>query len=458
MRLAAIVVASLALRSHALRRRLPAQPHGRGSWRHAALSAGEAVSEGTGLSVDALRTEFPALDEKVNGVDIVYLDSAATSQKPRSVLGALNTYYESQNANVHRGAHTLAVRATEAYEGARDAVARFINAESRSEVIFTRGASEAINLVAATWGEANIGAGDVIVLSVMEHHSNLVPWQLLAERKGAEVKYVQLTEDEQLDLDHLDGILREGGVKLVAMAQVSNTLGCLNPVDEIALKAHAAGAKLLVDACQSVPHMPVDVQEIGCDFLVASGHKMCGPTGIGFLWGRYDLLDAMPPYQSGGEMIDEVFFDRSTFAPPPAKFEAGTPAIAQAVGLGAAIAFLEEVGMERVHAHERELAAYLEERLLEVKGLRLYGPRGDNRVAALGAFNIEGAHASDLAFFLDQEGVACRAGHHCTQPLHRLFGAAGSLRASCYLYNTREDVDKFMDALRSSLDMLGVDA
>jgi len=403
-----------------------------------------------------LRSDFAILDQSVwDGKPLSYLDSAATSQKPQAVLAEMTRHLEADNANVHRGAHLLSARSTESYEGARDKVARFIGATDRREVIFTRGATEAINLVANTWGAANLQSGDEIVLSVMEHHSNLVPWQLLAKRTGVVIKYAQLDDRETLDVAHL-GTLITSRTKLVSIAHVSNTLGCVNPAAEIAEMAHAVGAVLMLDACQSVPHMPVDVDALGCDFLVASGHKMCGPTGIGFLWGRVELLEAMPPWQGGGEMIDTVTFDTVTFAPPPGKFEAGTPAITQAIGLGAACDYLMNIGMEKVEAYEHELAVYLHQKLSTIPGIRIYGPdpaeTGTPR-AALCAFNIEGLHAADLATFLDQEGIAIRAGHHCTQPLHSLLGAAGSARASLYIYNSRAEVDSLCEAITETVTM-----
>ncbi|CAM9248356.1 unnamed protein product [Ectocarpus sp. 4 AP-2014] len=423
---------------------------------------------GLGLSLgERVRADFPILDQEAYpGKPLVYLDSAATSQKPRVVMDVLRDYYERDNANVHRGAHQLSIRATEAYEAAREKVGAFVNAETSREIVFTRGATEAINLVAQTWGLDNLAAGDEIVTTVMEHHSNMVPWQarLLAERTGAVLKFAQIREDMSLDLDHMKSLITDK-TKLVAVVHASNALGGVNPVSEIAEAAHAVGAKVLVDGCQSVPNMPVDVQTLGVDWLVASGHKMCGPTGIGFLWGRMSVLETMRPWQGGGEMIDQVYFDHSTFAEPPARFEAGTPAIAQAVGLGAACDYLSSIGMENVAAYEHEMSKYLWERLSEVEGLDFYGPppnaSGDNRNPLL-AFNSRDVHAHDLSFFMDQaslfsfflfEGVAIRAGHHCTQALHRQLGAAGSLRASLYIYNTKDDVDQFIEALRSTLDM-----
>jgi cysteine desulfurase/selenocysteine lyase len=405
-----------------------------------------------------VRADFPLIlsGRTDEGRPITYLDSAATSHKPRAVLEALQDYYSHRNSNVHRGAHTLSVRSTEAYEAARDKIKAFVNARDRREIVFTRGATEAINLVANTWGDVNIQAGDEIVLTVMEHHSNLVPWQMLARRKGAVLRFAKLTPGQTLDMDHFRSLLGPR-TKLVSFVHASNTLGCVNPVKQIVEEAHRVGAAVLLDACQSVPNMPVDVRDLGVDFLVASGHKMCGPTGIGFLYGRLNMLEDMPPWQGGGEMIDVVTYDAVTFAPPPSRFEAGTPAIAQAVGLGAACDYLTSVGMENVAAHEHTLAKYLWQRLSEFDDLQLYGPppneSGDNRTPLV-AFNSKSVHASDLSFFMDQEGVAVRAGHHCTQPLHGLFGAAGSLRASCYLYNTLEDIDILVEAMTSSLEFL----
>eukprot|EP00291_Cryptomonas_curvata_P017215 CAMPEP_0172159192 /NCGR_PEP_ID=MMETSP1050-20130122/4822_1 /TAXON_ID=233186 /ORGANISM="Cryptomonas curvata, Strain CCAP979/52" /LENGTH=415 /DNA_ID=CAMNT_0012828729 /DNA_START=331 /DNA_END=1577 /DNA_ORIENTATION=+ len=400
----------------------------------------------------ALRDEFPILKQTVHdGKPLVYLDSAATSQKPIAVLEALDRFYRHDNSNVHRGAHALSVRATDAYEAARDKVARFVGA-SRDEIVFTRGASEAINLVAYSWGLANLQAGDEIILSVMEHHSNIVPWQLVAARAGATIRFVQLTPDETLDMAHFRVATDQDG----SGGHVSNALGCINPVADIIREAHAVGARVLVDGCQSAPHMGVDVVRLGCDFFVASGHKMCGPTGCGFLYGRREVLRSMPPWQGGGEMIDQVFLERSTFAEPPGRFEAGTPAIAQCVGLGAACDFLTSVGMGAIEAHEHHLTKYLFDSLSAVPDIRIYGPRpapdGSGR-AALAAFNHATIQASDLATFIDFEGVAIRSGHHCTQPLHRILGASGSARASCYIYTTEKDVDAFVGALRGTVSM-----
>lgn len=406
------------------------------------------------ILADRVRSDFPILQQEVHEKPLIYLDNAATSQKPRAVLDALRNYYERDNANVHRGAHTLSVRATEAYEGARDKVAKFINAASREEIVFTRNATEAINIVAYSWALNHLKAGDEIILSVMEHHSNLVPWQIIAQKTGATIKYVGLTEKEELDLKQFNSLISEK-TKIVAIVHVSNTLGCINPVEKIVEIAHKYGAKVLIDACQSVPHMTVDVSAIACDWLVASGHKMCAPTGIGFLYGKKELLEEMPPFFGGGEMISEVFLEGFTCGELPHKFEAGTPAIGEAIALGAAVDYLSDIGMDKIHAYEEELTAYLFEQLEQVPNLKIYGPKptkeGKGR-AALASFNVEGIHASDLSTLLDQEGVAIRSGHHCTQPLHRLFDASGSARASLSFYNTREDIDVFIKALKETID------
>ncbi|MGQ4649480.1 SufS family cysteine desulfurase [Lyngbya aestuarii] len=401
-----------------------------------------------------VRSDFPILHQEVNGKPLIYLDNAATSQKPVAVLDALRHYYEHDNANVHRGAHTLSARATDAYEGARNKVASFVNATSWQEIVFTRNASEAVNLVAYSWGLNTLQPGDEIILSVMEHHSNIVPWQLIAQKTGAVLKYVGLTETDEFDLEQYKSLISDK-TKLVSVVHVSNTLGCINPVEEMIAIAHQHGAKVLIDACQSVPHMPIDVQAMDCDWLVASGHKMCAPTGIGFLYGKLDLLEAMPPFLGGGEMIAEVFLDHSTYGELPHKFEAGTPAIAEAIALGAAVDYLTELGMDKIHAYEEELTAYLFEQLRQIPQLKLYGPQptadGKGR-AALAAFTVEGLDSSDVSTLLDQEGVAIRSGHHCTQPLHRILGASGTARASLYFYNTREEIDAFIAALKETID------
>ncbi|WP_017655178.1 cysteine desulfurase [Fortiea contorta] len=403
---------------------------------------------------DQVRADFPILHQQVNGKTLVYLDNAATSQKPLQVLNTIRDYYEHYNANVHRGAHTLSAKATDAYEGARDKIAKFINAASRQEIIYTRNASEAINLVAYSWGMNNLHPGDEIIFSVMEHHSNIVPWQFVAQKTGAVLKFVELTPAETFDLEQFKQLISEK-TKLVSVVHVSNTLGCINPVQEIAAIAHRYGAKFLVDACQSVPHMPVDVRQIDCDWLVASGHKMCAPTGIGFLYGKLELLESMPPFFGGGEMISEVYLDHSTYAELPHKFEAGTPAIGEAIALGAAIDYLSNIGMDKIHAYEAELTAYLFQQLAQIPQIRIYGPKpdanGEGR-AALAAFTTAEIHANDLSTLLDQEGIAIRSGHHCTHPLHRYLGLPATARASLSFYNTREEIDIFIKALQETID------
>ncbi|KAI7835949.1 hypothetical protein COHA_010148 [Chlorella ohadii] len=400
----------------------------------------------------ATRAEFPILHQEVNGRQLVYLDNAATSQKPLAVLGAMDEYYRGYNSNVHRGVHALSARATAEYEEAREKIARFINAASAQEVVYTRNATEAINLVANTWGTAHLREGDEVVLSVAEHHSNLVPWQLLAQRKGLVLKFVELTGSEELDVEQLARLVGPR-TRLVSLVHVSNMLGCMLPVHKVAEICSGVGAKLLLDCCQSVPNMPVDVQSLGADFIVASSHKMCGPTGIGFLWGRSSLLADMPPWMGGGEMIQEVRLEGSTYAEPPSRFEAGTPAIAEAIGLGAACDYLAGLGMARVAAHERELGAHLYEQLRSINGVRIYGPSPEAAQgrAALATFNVEGIHPTDISTLLDSAGVAVRSGHLCTQPVHRHLGIASSVRASPYIYNTRAEVDAFVDALKDTI-------
>ncbi|MCU0524395.1 MAG: cysteine desulfurase [Elainella sp. Prado103] len=401
-----------------------------------------------------VRADFPILAQDVNGKPLVYLDNAATSQKPTAVLQALQDYYQGFNANVHRGVHALSAKATEVYEAARDKVAAFVNAASRNEIVYTRNASEAINLVAYAWGMNTLQPGDEIILTVMEHHSNLVPWQLVAQRTGAVLKFVELTETQEFDLDQYASLVSDK-TKLVSVVHVSNTLGCVNPVVEIIEIAHRYGAKVLLDACQSVPHMPIDVQALDCDWLVASGHKMCAPTGIGFLYGKLALLQAMPPFLGGGEMIADVFLDHSTYAELPHKFEAGTPAIGEAIALGAAVDYLTSVGMDQIHAYEQELTLHLFEKLAQVPEVKIYGPKpnttASNR-AALAAFTSGAVHPNDLSALLDQEGIAIRTGHHCTQPLHRYLGVSATARASLYFYNTHEEIDAFIVALRETID------
>ncbi|OFX35135.1 MAG: cysteine desulfurase [Armatimonadetes bacterium RBG_16_67_12] len=395
---------------------------------------------------ERVRDDFPLLQRLTGGKRLVYLDSAATSQKPRQVLDALLRYYQEYNANVHRGIYRIAEEATARYEEARAKVAAFLNAPRSEEIVFTRGTTEAINLVAAAWGRANVRPGDEIVLTEMEHHSNIVPWQLLAAERGAALRYIPVTGEGRLDLDAFDRLLGER-TKVVALTHQSNVLGTVNPIRLIAERAHAAGATVVVDAAQSVPHQPVDVQALGADFLAFSGHKMLGPTGSGGLWARYDLLDAMPPYHGGGEMIMLVGLDRSTYKEPPHKFEAGTPNIADQIVLGVAVDYLRQIGMEAVAAHEHELTAYALRRLPEVPGLRVLGPAAAVERGGAVSFTLDATHPHDIAQVLDQEGVAVRAGHHCAQPLHQRYGVPASARASFYLYNTPADIDALVEGL-----------
>jgi cysteine desulfurase/selenocysteine lyase len=402
-----------------------------------------------------VRSDFPLLGRSLDGKPLVYLDSAATSQKPRVVLEALRRYYEEYNANVHRGLYRIAEQATLAYEEARAKVARFLGARPE-EVVFTRGTTESVNLVAYAYGDAFVQEGDEILLTEMEHHSNLVPWQRLAERRGARLRFLRVRSDGTLDLDPLDRLLSER-TRLVAITHQSNVVGTINPVRYVADRAHAVGAVVLVDGAQSVPHMPVRVADLGCDFLAFSGHKMCGPTGIGVLWGRAEVLDRMPPFHGGGEMIERVELERSTYKAPPHRFEAGTPNIADAIALGVAVDYLEGVGMEAVREHEKSLVRYLLAQLREVDGVRVYGPQDPEVRGGAVAFTVEGVHPHDVAQVLDGEGVCVRAGHHCAQPLHRALGVAATTRASVYLYNTPEDVDALVRGLERVRRFFGRD-
>jgi cysteine desulfurase / selenocysteine lyase len=400
----------------------------------------------TALLPESLRDDFPILGQQVHGDrPLVFLDNAASTQRPRQVIDVLRRVYEHDYANVHRGIHTLSERSTAQYEEAREKVQAFIGAQSSREIIFTSGSTDSINLVAHSWGDANIRAGDEVLLTIMEHHSNLVPWQQLAARRGAVLRHIPITDDGQLILESLDELLTHR-TKLVALASVSNVLGTINPIAEVARRAHAAGTLVLVDAAQSVPHMSTDVKELGADFLAFSGHKMLGPTGIGVLWGREELLGAMPPFRGGGSMINRVYLDHFTPAELPAKFEAGTPPIAPAIALGAAIDYLNAIGMDRIQRHEHELVSYAYRRLAEIDGLEILGPPPENR-AGLVSFTLPQPHAHDVAQLLDQQGIAVRAGHHCTQPLHDRLGIAASSRASFYLYNTPAEVDLLVDVL-----------
>ncbi|WCM62880.1 cysteine desulfurase [Paenibacillus polymyxa] len=404
------------------------------------------------MNTALIREQFPILHQEINGHPLVYLDNAATSQKPLAVIEAIKHYYEYDNSNVHRGVHTLGSRATDAYEGAREKVARFLNAKRSQEIIFTRGTTTALNLVASSYGRANCQAGDEIVITQMEHHSNLIPWQQVAKATGATLKYIPLQEDGSVDLADVENTITEN-TKIVAIAHVSNVLGVVNPVKEIATIAHRKGAVIVIDGAQSTPHMKVDVQDIDADFYAFSGHKMCAPTGIGALYGKKTLLENMEPIEFGGEMIDDVGLYESTWKELPWKFEGGTPIIAGAVGLGAAIDFLESIGLDAIAQHESRLVDYALKRLREVEGLTIYGPA--ERHVGLVTFNLDDVHPHDVATVLDSKGVAIRAGHHCCQPLMRWLKASATARASFYLYNTEEEVDALVSALIQTKEYFG---
>ena len=401
------------------------------------------------FDVDAIRADFPILQRKINGKDLVYLDNAATTQKPSQVIKSLVDYYEQTNANVHRGVHTLSIEATDGYELARTKVAKFINAPRPEEVIWTRNTSESLNLVAATWAEANVGEGDNIVITAMEHHSNIVPWQQLAANKNAELRYLPAAEDGSLDISNIDSII-DSRTKIVAVTHMSNVLGTINPVALLAEKVHSVGGVILVDAAQSVPHMPVDVQALDADFLCFSAHKMVGPTGIGVLWGRYDLLDGMPPYMFGGDMILEVTYEDANWNELPYKFEAGTPNIADAIATGAAVDYLTELGMDNIWEHEQELTAYAMEKVLSLGTVRVLGPQDPAKRGGVISFIHDTIHPHDLGTALDQQGIAIRTGHHCAMPLVRSFDVVAAARASFYIYNTKSEVDAFVDGLRET--------
>ncbi|WP_019413390.1 cysteine desulfurase [Paenisporosarcina sp. TG20] len=396
-----------------------------------------------------LRSYFPILNQEVNGYPLVYLDSAATSQKPIQVIEALKKYYEFDNSNVHRGVHTLGNRATESYEGAREKVRNFISAKSTQEIIFMRGTTTAINMVAQSYGVANVQEGDEIVISYMEHHSNIIPWQQLAKAKGAVLKYVDLEEDGTLSLETVRATITER-TKIVSIMYVSNVLGTMNPIKEIAQIAHENGAIMMVDGAQAAPHLRIDVQDLDCDFFAFSGHKMCGPTGIGVLYGKKALLEQMEPVEFGGEMIDFVGLYESTWKELPWKFEGGTPIIAGAVGLAAAIDFLEEIGLDEIEKHEHELAAYAMERMSTINGLTMYGPKDPGKRAGIVTFNIDDVHPHDLATVLDMNGIAVRAGHHCAQPLMKWLQVVATARASFYLYNSEDDIDRLVEGLNTA--------
>ena len=404
------------------------------------------------FDVEKIRLDFPILAKEIYGNPLVYLDNAATSQKPRQVIDALVDYYENFNANVHRGVHTLSMEATDKYEDAREKVSSFINSESSDSVIWTRNASESLNLVAYSWGENNINEGDEILLTPMEHHSNLVPWQELARRKNADIKFIPMLENGTLDMDRVDDLITEM-TALVSAVHMSNALGTINPVRELGVKAHRMGAKILVDGAQSVPHMPTDVQELNCDFLVFSGHKMLGPTGIGALYVKKEILESMEPFLTGGEMVLEVSYEEASWADLPMKFEAGTPNIADSIGLGSAVDYLNVLGMENVREHEKDLTTYALNRFknADLEGLDLFGPDDPDIRGGVFSFNTPDVHPHDLGTFLDRIGIAVRTGHHCAMPLVRSLGVAATARASFYLYNTKKEVDILVDGVTEAL-------
>jgi cysteine desulfurase / selenocysteine lyase len=401
------------------------------------------------LDAERIRADFPIFEQEINGKPLAYLDSAVSSHKPRQVLDKLRVFYETSYGNVHRGVYALSERATAEYEGARGKVAGFVNARTPREIVFVRGATEGINLVAYSWGLNNLGPGDIVLVTELEHHSNFVPWQYMAKRTGAELRMIRLDDNGELDLDDLDELAAGGQLKVVAVNLVSNSLGTINPVDRVAAWAHEHGAIVVVDAAQAAPHRRIDVQTLGADFLAFSAHKMCGPTSVGALWGRLELLEAMEPFNLGGHMIKKVMFEQTTWGDVPAKFEAGTQPIGEAVGFGAAVDYLEAVGMEAIEQHEHELAASALEVLADVPGITLYGPPADRR-AGIVSFNLDGIHPHDVAQILDLSGVAIRAGHHCCQPLMSRLGVAATNRASFYLYTVPEEIERLVEGLHKA--------
>jgi cysteine desulfurase / selenocysteine lyase len=412
-----------------------------------------AVTAQTKLDARKLRADFPIFEQEIRGKPLAYLDSAVSAQKPRQVLDKLRTFYETSYANVHRGVYTLSELATAEYEGAREKVARFVNAPAAREMIFTHGATESINLVAYAWGLDNLGPGDVVVVTELEHHSNFVPWQYIAKRTGATFKAIPLDEHGELMLDSLDELAGTGNVKVVANNLISNALGTINPVEQLGRWAHEQGAIMVVDAAQAAPHHPIDVQQLDCDFLAFSSHKMCGPTSVGALWGRAELLEAMSPFNLGGHMIRSVKLEETTWGQIPFKFEAGTQPIAEAVGFGAAVDYLTDIGVAAIEEHERELLVYALEHMAEVPGLIAYGPSPERR-AGIVSFNLDGVHPHDVAQILDMEGVAIRAGHHCCQPLMAKLGVAATNRASFYLYTIPEEIDRLVEGLHKAHNLL----
>ncbi len=413
-----------------------------------------AISTRPKLDAHRVRGDFPVFEHLVHGKSLAYLDSASSTQKPRRVLDVMREFYETSYANVHRGVYDLAERSTARFEGARETVRAFVNAPSSREVIFTRNATEALNLVAYSWGLENLGPGDVVVVTELEHHANFVPWQYVAKRTGADFRHIPISDEGELQLDALDALAASGRVKVVANGLVSNSLGTINPVERLAAWAHEQGAIMVVDAAQAAPHRTIDVTALGCDFLAFSSHKLCGPSGVGALWGRRELLEAMPPFNLGGEMIRSVALDRTSWNELPYKFEAGTPAIAEAVGFGAAIDYISEIGLEAIGEHEHELVAYAMERLGEISGITIFGPPADRRTGIV-SFDLEGVHPHDIAQVLDWEGIAVRAGHHCNQPLMTRLGVTATTRASFYLYNVPEEIDRLVEGLHKVVKVLG---
>jgi cysteine desulfurase/selenocysteine lyase len=406
------------------------------------------------FDVEKIRKDFPILQRETQpGVRVVYLDSTATSQKPQQVIDAMNDYYQKSNANIHRGVHTLAEEATSMYEGAREKIAKFINAKSSREIIYTRNTTESINLVAYSWARANLKAGDVVILTEMEHHSNLVPWHMLQAEKNIELDFIPVTENGLLDLDVYKSLL-DRSPKLVSFTHMSNVLGTINPAEEMIRMAHQVGAIVLIDGAQSVPHLKVDVQKLDADFYAFSAHKMCGPTGIGILYGKSALLESMPPFLGGGDMIKEVKLRSFRANTLPHKFEAGTPAIAEAIGLGAAVDYLSSIGMDKIAEHEHEITSYALERLEEIPGVKLFGPSADKK-GGVAAFTLDGVHPHDVAQILDKDGIAVRAGHHCAQPLHEKFGIPATSRASFYLYSKKEEVDLLVNGIYKVKELFG---
>jgi cysteine desulfurase / selenocysteine lyase len=408
-----------------------------------------AVTSPVKLDARKLRADFPIFEQQIHGKSLAYLDSAATAQKPGQVLDVLRTFYETSYANVHRGVYELSERATAGYEGARQTLAAFVNARSAKEIVFTRNATEGLNLVAYAWGLWNLGPGDVVLVTELEHHSNFVPWQYVAKRTGADFRMIPLDEQGELDLGDLDNVSRDGNIKVVAANLVSNSLGTINPIERLTAWAHEQGAIMVVDAAQAAPHKTVDVQALGCDFLAFSSHKLCGPTSVGALWGRMELLEAMEPFNLGGHMIRSVRLEETTWGDVPAKFEAGTQPIAEAVGFGAAVDYISAAGLEAIEEHEHELAAYALEQLAEIPGIKLYGPPAERR-AGIVSFNLGDIHPHDVAQVLDMEGVAIRAGHHCCQPLMQKLGVAATNRASFYLYTLPEEIDRLVEGLHKA--------